>query len=450
MDHTKKSTMQSRITVLVFCTLIFGFTAAAIIKPPDDFSETENRVLRQLPEIRADSILSGDFEADYEHYLNDQFVFRNAWIGLKTSVERLLFRRESKDIYFAKDGYFIEKHTGSFTTDLAQSNIASLTRFSQASTKQFGADHLTVMIVPNAVDILEDKLPPFASPYNEENYLEQIAAGLPMGVWFDAASVLKEHSNENLYYKTDHHWKTLSAFYVYQEWAKEQGYTVPELSDYEIRTVTDDFEGTIQSKLGIRTSGDTIELFLPKHEIPYTVIRDDTEMKTETDTLYDYSALDTKDKYAVYFGGNQALIKIQTEADTARKILVIKDSYANCLIPFMLGEFDEVDVLDLRYTRRGLSELIAEGEYTDLLVLYNASGFAEDMNMTKLLRIQALRVYSKQCVINSKRRKNREKIFIWHIIFTDHALFGGLQNQAACCNKQDTGRNGRCYCSKSV
>lgn len=381
MDQTKKKRMQSWITVSVFCILIFDFAIATLVKPSANFSETENRVLQQMPEIKTESILNGDFESNYEQYLTDQFIFRNEWIGLKTSVERFLFKSESKDIYFAKDGYFIEKHTGSFTTEMARRNMQSLAQFSEEYIGQFGTEHFTVMVVPNAVDILKEKLPPFAFPYDEENYLEQIAAQLPEGTWFDTASVLKEHSDENLYYKTDHHWKTLSAFYVYQEWAKEQGYVVPELTDYEIKTVTDDFEGTIQSKLGIRTSGDTIELFLPREETAYTVIRDGEE----TNTLYDDSALNTKDQYAIYFGGNQALIEIKTKANTGRKILVIKDSYANCFIPFMLGEFDEVDVLDLRYTNRRLSELIAENEYMDLLVLYNASGFAEDMSITKLL-----------------------------------------------------------------
>lgn len=380
MDRTKKKRLQSWITVAVFCVLIFGFAIATIVKPSTEFSEIENRVLQQMPEVKAEAVLNGDFESDYEQYLTDQFVLRNAWIGLKTSVERLLLRSESKDIYFAKDGYLIEKHTGSFMTGTAQRNMQSLTRFSEKYIEQFGPEHITVMVVPNAVDILKDKLPPFASPYDEEDYLGQIAAQLPEGVWFDTATILKEHSEENLYYKTDHHWKTLSAFYVYQEWAKKQGYTVPRLSDYEIKTVTNSFQGTIQSKLGINTIGDTIELFLPQQEIDYTVIRDGEE----TDTLYDYSALETKDKYAIYFGGNQSLIKIKTNAGTGRKILIIKDSYANCFIPFMLEEFDEIDILDLRYTNRRLSELIAEDEYTDLLVLYNASGFAEDISIAKL------------------------------------------------------------------
>lgn len=381
MDSKKKS-WQPCVTVIVFCLLIFGFTAATILSPPMEFSETENRVLAEMPEVKIDAILSGDFEADYEEYLTDQFVMRNQWISLKTSVERLLLKRESKDIYFAKDDYLIEKHTGSYETQMAQRNIVALTEFVQQYEEPFGESHISVLIVPNAVDILPDKLPPFAESGGGNEYLEQISEILPEGIWFDGASVLREHTDEEIYYRTDHHWKTLAAFYVYQAWAEKQGYTVPELTDYEIQTVTDCFEGTIQSKLGIGTAGDTIELFFPLTEPAYTVYRESTEI-TEN-SLYDYAALDTKDKYAVFLGGNEPFLRIRTAAPNERKILVIKDSYANCFIPFMLGEFQEIDVLDLRYTNQRLSGILAEGGYTDILILYNASGFAEDISISKL------------------------------------------------------------------
>lgn len=126
MDSKKK--WQPYITVIVFCLLIFGFTTATILSSPMGFSETENRVLAEMPEVKIDTILSGDFESDYEEYLTDQFVMRNQWISLKTSVERLLLKRESKDIYFAKDDYLIEKHTGSYETQMAQRNLASAYR----------------------------------------------------------------------------------------------------------------------------------------------------------------------------------------------------------------------------------------------------------------------------------------------------------------------------------
>lgn len=383
MDVEKKKRAQSCITVALFCVFLFGFAIVTIAKPVSNYSETENRMLKQMPELKMETVLSGDFEADYEEYLSDQFVFRNQWIGMKTLAERLLFKRESKDIYFADDGYLIEKHTGVFDSEMAKENRMALAQFSEKYSREFNTGHMTVMIVPNAVDILSDKLPPFAPSCQEGDYLEQIAARLPEEVWLDAASVLRQHKEENLYYKTDHHWKTIAAFYVYREWANKRGYGIPELDDYEVKTATDSFEGTIQSKLGIRTPEDTIELFLPKEEIAYTVSRDNAE---KANTLYDESALNTKDKYAVYFGGNQSFLQIETGAGMGRRILVIKDSYANCFIPFMLGEFDVIDVLDLRYSKQRLSELIAGGEYTDLLVLYNASGFAEDMSISKILK----------------------------------------------------------------
>jgi hypothetical protein len=95
----------------------------------------------------------------------------------------------------------------------------------------------------------------------------------------------------------------------------------------------------------------------------------------------------------------------------------------------MLGEFDEIDVIDLRYTNRRLSELIAEGEYTDLLVLYNASGFAEDMSITKLL-IRSLRVYSKG--LNTERSEIHEKTFMCNTVLADSAFFGRLRAETGC------------------
>ncbi|MCD7765764.1 MAG: hypothetical protein LUH53_04500, partial [Lachnospiraceae bacterium] len=373
--------------------LIFGFVIMTLINHDTEYSETENRTLAQMPALTLDSLLDGSFESGYEDYLTDQFVFRDSWIALKTAVERTSGRTQINDIYFAKDDYLIEAHTDTFTAEQAEANRNILAQFVELYAEEFQAEHMTVMIIPNAVDILREKLPAFASPYDEGDYLESLreavmeaASGTITdadGIWFDARSVLQEHSEEEIYYRTDHHWKTLGAFYVWQAWAASCGYTVPALDSYEITTVTEDFEGTIQSKLGIHTVTDSIELYLDPSAPSYTVEKD--ESGELLDSLYDYSALDTKSKYDIFFGGNNALSRISTEADTGRKILVIKDSYAHCFVPFLLSEFDQIDVLDIRYYNQELSALIGEEGYTDLLFLYNASGFAEDTSLTKLL-----------------------------------------------------------------
>ncbi len=377
------SKVQSISTTIVFVALIFGFCVATLFHQDIEYSETENRTLAQMPEVSFSSLTDGSFESDYEEYLSDQFFLRDNWISLKTLSERVVGRTESKDIFFADDDYLIEAHTGTFTSDLAKQNISTLKEFSDQYVDTFGRNHMTVMVIPNAVDILRDKLPAFASPYDEELYLAQIKDALPEGIVFDASSVLQAHSGEELYYRTDHHWTTLAAFYVYQAWAKEMGLTVPESSNYEIEAVTGSFEGTVQSKLGIHTVTDTIEEYLDPNLSAYTVEKDNSGVFL--DTVYDESALDTKNKYDYFLGGNNALISISTQADSGRRILVIKDSYAHCFAPFLLSEFEEIDLLDIRYYNQELSALIEEGQYTDLLFLYNASGFAEDVTLGKLL-----------------------------------------------------------------
>lgn len=366
----------------LFLIMIFGFTAATLINPDQEYSESENRTLAQMPQATVETVLNGAFESDYETYLTDQFVARDAWIGLKTDVERLMLKSESKDIYFAEDDYLIEKHTGVFTSDTAELNPRILGQFAKLYEDRFGADHMTFMVVPNAVEILEDKLPAFASPYDQEGYLKQIQEQLPEGTWFDTSAILREHKEEEIYYRTDHHWETLAAFYVYQAWAQQKGFDVPSQDDFEIEMASDSFEGTIQSKLGIDARKDTLELYLPKEDIFYTVqTGDGAEVEY---SVYDRTALETKSKYDIFFGGNHAMVKIATRAETGRRILVIKDSYAHCFVPFLLEEFDAIDMLDIRYYNQKVSELIQNGGYTDLLFLYNASGFADDTSISRL------------------------------------------------------------------
>ncbi len=374
---------QSCSSIVFFVILIFGIGIATLVSPDREYSETENRTLSQMPKASLSSVLDGSFESGYEDYLTDQFLLRDNWIALKTDIERATLHTDSNDVYFADDDYLIEAHTGTFTSELAERNLSYLAEFSERYAQQFGQDHMTVMLVPNAVDILREKLPAFADPYDEETYLTEAAQELPEGIWFDAGAILREHSAEELYYRTDHHWKTLAAFYVWQAWAEREGLPVKEAADFTIETVAEDFEGTVQSRLGIHTVTDSIERYVDPEAPAYTVEKDGSGVFS--DSLYDEEALETKSKYDYFFGGNNALTQIRTEAGTGRKILVIKDSYAHCFVPFLLSDFDQIDALDIRYYNQELSGLIEEEGYTDLLFLYNASGFAEDTSLGRLL-----------------------------------------------------------------
>ena len=380
----------------VFLLLIFGFTAATLLVPKKKFSETENRSLAQMPAATVSSVLDGSFENGYEAYLTDQFPARDVWIRVHTAAGRAALKQDVHDIYFAEDDYLIEKHTGIFTTQKAKANIMALSAFCEKLSRQTGTDagqdaagenresvpRLTVMIATNAVSVLTDKLPLFASPYDETLYLGQIRSALPENVWADAVSALTAHADEPVYYRTDHHWTTLGAFYAFRAWAGKALLQAPELDHYDVRTVTEDFEGTVAAKVGSPGMKDTIEAFVPKEETACVLTYNRSDDVRHT--LYQENALQGRDKYAYFLGGNYGLIETQTDARSGRSILVIKDSYAHCFVPFLTEYFDQVDLLDLRYYNEPLSALLEEKQYTDILFLYNAAGFAEDTSLAKL------------------------------------------------------------------
>lgn len=212
----KKKDRQNKVLTGLFLALVFGGTAATFLVPKREFSDRENRALQQFPKASVDSVLNGEFESDYETYLSDQFPGRDGWIRVKTEAELAMGKDEIKNIYFAKDDYLIESHEGSFTTDTAEKNIGYLAAFLKSQENRFETGRITAMIVPNAVEILKDKLPKYAPDSGESAYLSKIQAAVPASMWFDASSVLAEHKDEYIYYRTDHHWTTLGAWYAYQ------------------------------------------------------------------------------------------------------------------------------------------------------------------------------------------------------------------------------------------
>ena len=227
---------QQKAVLGLFLLLVFGCTAASLFAPKREFSDKEIRVLAQLPKPEIADILDGIFSKEYETYLADQFFGRDGWIGVKTMAERLEGKSEINDIFFADDGYLIEKHSGVFETDTAQRNIGFLADFLAYWSGRIGSSHVKAMIVPNAVEILKEKLPPFAECPEEAEYLERIRNALPADTFEDVAGLLWEHRDEELYYRTDHHWKTYAARLAYEQWTQDCGIGILPASGYRIET----------------------------------------------------------------------------------------------------------------------------------------------------------------------------------------------------------------------
>lgn len=373
-----KGRIRSKVTVSIFLLILSGMSVFGFAAGDERYSEKENRYLAIKPDLDSGNLLNGKYQEDYETYLADKTIFRNKWIELKTYIELASLKKDVNGVYFGKDNYLIARQdTDKFETENADKNCKYLEEFVDNYKKN---TDICVMLVPNTSEILKKKLPKYAYNFNETRYINDIYKEIGEDNTVDVNEILKAHKDEYLYYKTDHHWTTLGAYYAFTEYADKTGINIEK---YTTKLVTDKFYGTMSSKMNLEIEADKVYIYEPYKEEEVSVrYNNSTELK---DSLYEMSALDKKDKYSIFLGGNNPLVQITTNAENDRKVLVIKDSFAHCFIPFMISGFSKIDVVDLRYYNESIRKMIEEGGYTDILVLYNVGNFVEDKNIYKLV-----------------------------------------------------------------
>ena len=374
---TKKESgrMADRITVLLslFCILVLMILLPAL--PKKDFSENENRYLSAFPQLTLSSIKDGSFMENMETYLSDHFPMRDFWIGLRSETERALGKAEISDVLLAEDGYLIEKYREPSGTERI---ITSFQRFEKNMESKRPDCSVQVMLVPTAITIYEDRLPAGAVEYHQMDTISEILSqtSLPS---VDVYQTLYEHRDDGqLFYRTDHHWTTLGAYYAYQEYCRAAGFEPQPLEDMDAQVVTDSFQGTYYSKVNLWSAAkDSITIYTnPADKL--TVNYQDTE--ETTDSLYNLDYVKEKDKYSLFLDNLHSLVEITNEtAETNRQLLLVKDSYANSMVPFLVRHFSKIYVVDTRYYKSGPSGLAEEyPEITDVLILYNLSTMDTD------------------------------------------------------------------------
>ncbi|MDO5337132.1 MAG: DHHW family protein, partial [Eubacteriales bacterium] len=369
---------------IVFCLTLVVFIAANLLKKDSSFSDSENRMLAQRPEFSFSSIADGSFMKDFESYVSDQFFMRDSWISLKLLEDKLLGKKESNGVYLGKQGYLMEIPDAPDEENLAR-NLRAIQDFYSRHTDL----RISMALIPNSFHILKDKLPANAPVRNQAEDIARITGTLGQSVNFlDVSPALENHADENIYYKTDHHWTTLGAYYAFLSMADGLGISNP-IQNYTVYTVANDFSGTLASKSGYHKSLDTVQIYAPQDVEPeYIVTYSDDQ--TKYSSLYRSECLNDKDKYTVFFGGNHATVDIETPNEDKRVLLVFKDSYANCFIPFLTPYFREIVMIDPRYYYESIDQVIQRKNVTDVLYLYNINTFLGDSSLADTLAADEL------------------------------------------------------------
>lgn len=384
-----KISKEAMLKLIILGGLLLGLAIADICTPDRLFSAYENRVLASKPDFNLKALLNGSYTEEYETYVTDQFVGRDNWIFIKTITDLTLGKKEVNGVYLAKDGTLIEKHDpDDIDEEMVEKRLLLLKRLSDWWENRLAARQsdkngtLHVMIVPTADNIYPDKLPDNAPCYAQSELMEKVAGILNDNYVIDVTDTLNSHKTEYIYYGTDHHWTTLGAYYAYLEWAEEMDMTPV---SYNVETVSEHFFGTLHSKTNLVVKPDTIEAYVLQSE-PDTDIKVYYDFSDEyKNSLYEEKHLETKNQYGYFLDDNHAFIRIERENPSpeteGKSLFVIKDSYANCLIPFLTNHYETIYVLDLRYYKGSLFSMLetydTEGSM-DILVLYNVIHFIEE------------------------------------------------------------------------
>ncbi|MFR8759975.1 MAG: DHHW family protein [Negativibacillus sp.] len=401
-----KKILQYPIAVL-FALFISVFFLVDVFNSDRAFSEFENTSLAQKPAFSWSSFVDGSFGSKYVKYINEQFLGRDNWISMKAVADMGLGRIESHGVTYGDDHYLMEKleivedqnYPANAGTNIVKQTALDRSNGMVSSFLQMYDQPITFSLVPNSYAILEDEVPTGFPGADQQAYTQQIYRTLSEAddqlEIVDFSDALSQHKDEYIYYRTDHHWTTLGAYYAYVAYCEQKGLTPVSLEELKENKV-EDFYGTFYSKAKRPSQpADTITWYdVDVDEFAFVanlqqdkqlaqlgeVVQEDGLELLRVDGMMDQRKFEVRDKYAAFMWGNSGYVKIKSshnlnhqEGKTSR-LLLFKDSYANSMIPYLTYNYDEIIVVDLRYMAKSTKELMQE-EFDDIFVMYNFSTY---------------------------------------------------------------------------
>ena len=364
----------SRFLTELFCLFLGGLLVWHVLLPDRDRSEVENRTLTQLPEFSWESLKDGSYTAAVEEYFADQFPLRDEWTGLKARTEQLLGKTLFNGVFLCGDTLISQVPAPE--NGQMEKNLSYIQRLPEKVSVP-----VYLGIIPSAAEVWKDKLPAGAQSWDQTQLLEAAEeTGLPT---IDFHTPLTLHAQEPIFYRTDHHWTTLGAFYGANALLESLGMEPLNQEDYTPQVVSESFNGTLYSTSGIHwLTPDTIEYWVPEDGLTVTSWRTG---EAAPGMLYDRSYLEHKDQYSSFLGGNQPLCVIENEnLPDGDRILLVRDSYSDALAPFLAQRFSQVHLVDLRYYRMPLAQYVAENDIDAVCVVYSAQNFLTDRDLVML------------------------------------------------------------------
>lgn len=366
---------------LVFVVILVVIMVLNLLAPNKEVSVDENRRLAGRPRFSADSLLSGEYMEKYEKYLSDQFAGREVLRNARVVLNRLGGSKEENGVLIGKNGQLMEKLLVP-DQEVLGNNLDAIVDFAEKNQKM----PVYMMLVPDAANVLNKDLPLLYTAADQKRMIAQVKRELDTHVtWIDVESVLNKHTDDTIYYKTDKHWTSAGAYYVFQAAAELMDISKGVSGKFATYPISTTFNGDLAAKSGCEKHvKEVIEIYIPLEGDTDVIVNYVDEQRKST-SLYDSSKLEGSNQYEVFLGGDSSVIDIKTVSESTRRLLVVKDSFANSFLPFLTPYFREIVVVDPQYYGGTIDEIMDTYRITDTLILYSGNTFFQDNNISGVL-----------------------------------------------------------------
>ena len=429
-NKTKTTTTTILKSVVFFVVLFVGTALAFMIPLRPTYSASEKRNLKEFPEFSVDALISGSYFDDIGTWFSDTFPFREQLTRLNTTIKDfsgfdtiaihgdvevgddipdvpfednvtpqpsapqvpntqppvtqpqlpLPQDEEAPDIKTQSMGAILVAGNSAyeyynFSNTLAPAFINAVNNIKTASG---GKSNVYAMVVPTSIDIqLNDVIRKDINTSDQKKALDYFNASFKDITAIDGIYEAERlHRSEYTYFRTDHHWTALGAYYAYEQFAYKKGIQPVALSEYE-KVTFDGFLGTFYASSGqseaLGKTPDTVIAYEPINDVTCTVQESDGKA-FDWKVISDVNDYDDSMKYLTFIGGDQAVVTLQNnDLEDGETCVVIKESYGNAFVPFLIPHYKTVYVVDPRHYKGTLSGFVSDKEIDDVLFIANIS-----------------------------------------------------------------------------
>lgn len=329
------------------------------------------------PDFNITNFINGTYQEKCEEYANNQFIAQKTWAEIKVDTEVLLGIRKQKNVYITNSMLATENNI--IDNDTIKNSADMINTF--AST--YNTLNTSIILVPNKAEIYKEDFSSVINRMNQSDTISKFGTQVDNRITkVDVATVLNAHKKEPIYYKSDRHWTPIAAKYVFNNWLQLSGLEEIKL-EYTNETISDNFIGDLGTQINYKNLSDSMILSIAKEDTTkYVVTHEDGQQST---SLYNMEAIN-KDPYAIFLGEKETITTIDTDVNTKRRLLIFKDSYANCYIPYLIPYYNQITIIDPEKYYGDINELIEHNGYTDILFLYEVDAFFQNKSLSEVLQ----------------------------------------------------------------